>query len=98
MAMTPNSRFFRRDCAHQPDLSAWRRHRGACGVVAVTRCNFDDLGENLLGHDDAGAASAAVRCFTRAWKKHDVALHDAGEMILDGCVNVGDIERDSQTS
>ena len=96
--MTPNSGFFGETARTSQISPLARRHRGAGGVVAVTRCNFDDLGENLFGHGDAGAASAAVRCFARAGEQHDVALHDAGEMVFDGRVNVGDVEGDRQTA
>ena len=64
----------------------------------MTRCNLDDLAEYQFRHDHAGATSAAVRCLARAGKEHDVALHDAGEMVFDGGVNVGDVEGDSETS
>src|SRR5262249_21725549 len=94
----PEFAILRRYRAYQPDFAAGGRHRGAGGGFTVARCNLDDLAEHLLGYEHTGATPAAVRCFARAWKKHDVALHDAGEMVLDSGVNVGDVEGDRQAS
>ena len=41
-------------------------------------------------------ASAAGGGFARAREQHDLALHDVGEMILDGGMDVGDVEGDRQ--
>ena len=63
----------------------------------MTRRNLGGLAEYQFRHGHAGASSAAVRCFARAGKQHDIALHDAGKVVFDCRVNVGNVEGDSQT-
>jgi hypothetical protein len=64
----------------------------------VTGCDLHDFGKNPLWHCHPGATPAAVRRFARTRKQHNIALHDAGEVIFDCRMNIGDVERHSQAS
>ena len=60
------------------------------------RSDLDNFGENTLRHGRAGAPAAAVGRLAGTGKQDHVALHDAGEVVLDGRVDIRHIERDSE--
>ena len=64
----------------------------------MTGCDLDHFCTNRLGYCHAGAPPAAAGGLARAGEKHDIALHDAGEVIFDRGMNVRDIERHSQAA
>ena len=83
---------------HEPDFAAIGGDHCAGRVIAVTGCDLDHFAETCSRYVTPARRPLLSEASRALANKHDLALHDAGEVIFDRGMNVGDIERHSQAA